>query len=200
MIRAARQIMLAIVHSAGSRGKVAARLASEGAQVALFDLNSEALERTKQDCGAALTIAVDVSDADAVSKAMAQCHQQLGALDLLACSAGITGATAMVEDYPLESWQQVINVNLNGVFYCCLSAIPFMLHRGYGRIVNISSVAGKVGNPNLSAYSAAKAGVIALTKSLGKELATSGILVNAVTPAVFATPMLDQMHKHRSII
>lgn len=182
-----------VTGGASGAGKgIALRLASEGAQVALLDLAGPALEAAAEACGG-LALPVDVSDVASVSTAMAKCHAVFGRLDLLACSAGITGATAPVEDYPVDNWHRVVNINLNGVFHCCREVIPFMRQGGYGRIVNLASVAGKEGNPNLSAYSAAKAGVIALTKSMGKELATSNILVNAVTPAVFVTPMLDQM-------
>jgi 3-oxoacyl-[acyl-carrier protein] reductase len=112
---------------------------------------------------------------------------------LLVCSAGITGATAPVREFPIDSWKRVIEINLNGVFYACRAIVPCMVEQGFGRIVNVASVAGKEGNPNASAYSASKAGVIGFTKSLAKELATSGVLVNAVTPAVFVTPLLQQM-------
>jgi NAD(P)-dependent dehydrogenase (short-subunit alcohol dehydrogenase family) len=182
-----------VTGGASGAGKgIALRLASEGAKVALLDLAGAALDSAADECGG-LALPVDVSDIESVRAAMAKCHGAFGRLDLLVCSAGITGATAPVEDYPVDSWRRVVDINLNGVFHCCREAIPFMRSGRYGRIVNIASVAGKEGNPNLSAYSAAKAGVLALTKSLGKELATSGILVNAVTPAVFVTPMLDQM-------
>jgi NAD(P)-dependent dehydrogenase (short-subunit alcohol dehydrogenase family) len=108
-------------------------------------------------------------------------------------SAGITGATAPVHEYPLDSWRRVIDINLNGLFYCCREVAPFMIAGGYGRIVNVASVAGKEGNPNASAYSASKAGVIGLTKSLGKELATQGVIANALTPATFESPILEQL-------
>jgi 3-oxoacyl-[acyl-carrier protein] reductase len=120
-------------------------------------------------------------------------HAALGKIDVLINCAGITGATAPVQDFPVDSWLQVMNVNLNGTFYCCREIVPLMTAGGYGRIVNIASVAGKEGNPNASTYSASKAGVIGVTKSLGKELATSGVLVNCVTPAAFESPILDQL-------
>jgi 3-oxoacyl-[acyl-carrier protein] reductase len=118
---------------------------------------------------------------------------KLGRLDVLVASAGITGATVPVQDFPLDSWRRVIDINLNGLFYCCRAVIPHMLKNDYGRIVNVSSVAGKEGNPNASAYSASKAGVIGFTKSLGKELAKTGIRVNALTPATFKSPILEQL-------
>jgi NAD(P)-dependent dehydrogenase (short-subunit alcohol dehydrogenase family) len=112
---------------------------------------------------------------------------------VLVNSAGITGATAPVEDYPIDSWLNVMDVNLNGLFYCCRAVVPHMLANAYGRIVNVASVAGKEGNPNASAYSASKAAVIGFTKSLGKELATRGVIANAVTPATFESPILQQL-------
>jgi 2-dehydro-3-deoxy-L-rhamnonate dehydrogenase (NAD+) len=128
-----------------------------------------------------------------VAAAAAQSQEALGRVDILVTSAGITGATAPVHEYPLESWRRVIDINLNGIFHCCREVVPLMLANGYGRIVNVASVAGKEGNPNASAYSASKAGVIGFTKSLGKELATKGILVNCITPATFESPILDQL-------
>ena len=121
-----------------------------------------------------------MSDHGAVVAAAKATKEALGKIDILVASAGITGATAPVSEFPVESWLRVINVNLNGLFFCCREIVPLMKENGYGRIVNIASVAGKEGNPNASAYSASKAGVIGLTKSLGKELATQGILVNCM--------------------
>lgn len=183
-----------ITGGASGAGKaVAARLVAEGARVALWDMNEDALAQAAIEVGTTSVHVVDVSDHDNVRSAAAASQTALSRIDLLVCSAGITGATAPVRDFPIDSWQRVIDINLNGVFYCCRAVLPFMLANGYGRIVNVASVAGKEGNPNASAYSASKAGVIGFTKSLAKELATSGILVNAVTPAVFATPLLQQM-------
>jgi NAD(P)-dependent dehydrogenase (short-subunit alcohol dehydrogenase family) len=183
-----------ITGGASGAGKaVAARLVSEGARVALWDLNEPALASAQAEVGATSIHALDVSDPDAVSAAVEASRSALSRIDLLVCSAGITGATAPVREYPIESWRRVIDVNLNGVFYACRAIVPLMVANGFGRIVNVASVAGKEGNPNLSAYSAAKAGVIALSKSLAKEHATDGVLVNTVTPAVFVTPMLQQM-------
>jgi 3-oxoacyl-[acyl-carrier protein] reductase len=116
-----------------------------------------------------------------------------GRIDVLVASAGVTGATAPVHQFPLDSWRRVIDINLNGLFYCCREIVPFMLAGGYGRIVNVASVAGKEGNPNAGAYSASKAGVIGLTKSLGKELAGKGVIANAITPATFESPILEQL-------
>lgn len=183
-----------VTGGASGAGKgVAARLVAEGARVALWDQDEAALERAKSEMGASSAHVVDVTDPDSVQYAARASKALLSRIDLLVCSAGITGATAPVREFPIESWKRVIDVNLNGVFYCCRAVVPFMLEHGFGRIVNVASVAGKEGNPNASAYSASKAGVIGFTKSLAKELATSGVLVNAVTPAVFNTPLLQQM-------
>ena len=179
--------------ASGAGKAVAQRLVAEGARVSLWDLRADALEVARSETGAASVQVVDVTDPDAVQAAAAEAYGALSKIDLLVCSAGITGATAPVADFPVDSWKRVIDVNLNGVFYTCRAVVPFMTASGYGRIVNVSSVAGKEGNPNASAYSASKAGVLAFTKSLAKELATTGVLVNAVTPAVFATPLLEQM-------
>lgn len=179
--------------ASGSGKAVAKRIIQEGGRVALWDQSREALEVAQKETGAELVIPVDVSNPEAVTSAASQSFETLGKIDLLVCSAGITGATAPVVDFPIDNWQRVIDINLNGVFYCCRAVAPYMVENGYGRIVNLSSVAGKEGNPNASAYSASKAGVIAFTKSLGKELATSGVLVNVVTPAVFRSPLNEQV-------
>ncbi|HXS07064.1 MAG TPA: SDR family NAD(P)-dependent oxidoreductase [Rhizomicrobium sp.] len=183
-----------ITGGASGLGKeTAKRLIGEGAKVALWDLNAETLDRAKQEVGATHSVALDVCDPAQVAAAAAESAKALGKIDILVNSAGITGATAMVQEYPLDSWRRVIDINLNGLFYCCRAVVPFLLANKYGRIVNVSSVAGKEGNPNMSAYSASKAGVIGLTKSLGKELAPHNVMVNAITPATFESPILDQL-------
>jgi len=183
-----------VTGAASGLGKAAAaRIVAEGGQVVLWDLNAEALESAKNDTGAIATFALDVADLNAVTKAAKASKEALGKIDILINSAGITGATVPVWEFPVESWLKVIDINLNGLFYCCREVIPFMLDNGYGRIVNVASVAGKEGNPNASAYSASKAAVIGLTKSLGKELATKGVIVNALTPATFESPILEQL-------
>lgn len=183
-----------ITGGASGLGKVvAARIVAEGGTVALWDLNGDALAAATKEVGAADIQSLDVADADAVEAAAKASAAALGRVDVLVCSAGITGATGPVQDYPLDSWRRVIDINLNGLFYCCHSVVPLMLANGYGRIVNIASVAGKEGNPNASAYSASKAGVIGFTKSLGKELAGKGVIANALTPATFDSPILDQL-------
>src|SRR5690606_26533855 len=140
-----------------------------------------------------LAVACDVTDWQAVQAAREETLERLGGIDILVNNAGISGANATVVDYPIEEWRRVMAIALDGVFYCCKAVVPTMIESGYGRIVNIASIAGKDGNPNASAYSAAKAGVIALTKSLGKELADRDIAVNCVTPAAARTAIFDQM-------
>jgi len=183
-----------ITGGASGLGLVTAkRILEEGGRVALWDVDAQRLVDVGKEIGAHYTHAIDVSDSVAVTRAAAKSCEALGKIDILVTSAGITGATSPVADYPIDSWLQVINVNLNGLFYCCREIVPLMMANGYGRIVNISSVAGKEGNPNASAYSASKAGVIGLTKSLGKELATKGVLVNCITPATFESAILRQL-------
>jgi 3-oxoacyl-[acyl-carrier protein] reductase len=173
--------------------ETARRIAAEGGKVCLWDLNPATLDRAKSQTGAVHAIALDVSNPAAVEAAAAESRQALGRVDILVNSAGITGATHTVVGYPIDSWLKVMDVNVNGLFYCCRFVVPLMLENGYGRVVNISSVAGKEGNPNASSYSASKAAVLGFTKSLGKELATKGVIVNAVTPATFQSPILDQV-------
>jgi 3-oxoacyl-[acyl-carrier protein] reductase len=173
----------------------AKRIVQEGGRVSLWDLNASALSQAQKEIPGAHTVPVNIGCHKSVTVATRQSRDALGRIDILINSAGITGATAAVQDYPVDSWLQVMEVNLNGTFYCCREIVPGMQAQGYGRIVNIASVAGKEGNPQASAYSASKAAVIGFTKSLGKELATSGILVNCVTPATFESPILDQLPK-----
>jgi 2-dehydro-3-deoxy-L-rhamnonate dehydrogenase (NAD+) len=168
---------------------VAQRLAAEGAILSLWDVDEAGLVRAD----AAHTVTLDVTDPDAVQRAAESAAAALGKIDILVTSAGITGPNHPTWEYPVSAWDRVIDINLKGVFYCCRAVVPIMLGNGYGRIVNIASIAGKEGNPNASAYSASKAGVIGLTKSLGKELAASEVRVNCVTPAAVKTPIFDQM-------
>ena len=172
---------------------VAKRIVDEGGRVALWDVDADRLAETKDAIGATHVEAFDVSDAAAVARATDATAAALGKVDILVCSAGITGATASVDQYPIDSWLRVVDINLNGLFYCCRAVVPHLVANGYGRIVNVASVAGKEGNPNASAYSATKAGVIGLTKSLGKELAGKGVIANALTPATFESPILAQL-------
>jgi 3-oxoacyl-[acyl-carrier protein] reductase len=179
--------------ASGLGRETARRIVAEGGRVVLWDLNADALAQARQETGAEHAIALDVSDAAAVASAAAESNTALGRIDVLVASAGITGATVPVHEFPIDSFQRVVEINLYGVFYCCREIVPYMLANGYGRIVNVASVAGKEGNPNASAYSASKAGVIGFTKSLGKELATRGVIANALTPATFESPILEQL-------
>jgi 3-oxoacyl-[acyl-carrier protein] reductase len=180
--------------AAGIGLAVAHRLAASGANVAIWDRDERALAsaNAKLD-GGAFTQALDVTDDQAVERAAHATTDRLGGIDVLVCSAGITGPNATTWEYPVDAWRQVFDVNVHGLFYCNRAVIPIMRKTGYGRIVNIASVAGKEGNPNASAYSASKAAVIGLTKSLGKELAKTDIRVNCVTPAAVRTAIFDQM-------
>lgn len=180
--------------AAGIGFAVASRLAQAGAKVALWDRDAASLAASAKALGAAaITQQLDVADEAQVQRALAATVQALGRVDVLVCSAGITGPNLTVADYPVARWREVLDINLTGVFLCNKTLVPHLVANGYGRIVNIASIAGKEGNPNASAYSASKAGVIALTKSLGKELAKSGICVNCVTPAAVKTGMFSQM-------
>jgi 2-dehydro-3-deoxy-L-rhamnonate dehydrogenase (NAD+) len=173
---------------------VSKRLASEGAQVVIWDVNQDTIAAAKKEIGAnVMGVQVNVADPNTVSQACKETLSLVGGIDILVASAGITGPNTTLWDYPVDAWRQVIDVNLNGVFYCNREVVPAMLEGGYGRIVNVASIAGKEGNPNASAYSASKAAVIGLTKSLGKELAKNNITVNCVTPAAVRTPIFDQM-------
>ncbi len=173
---------------------IAQRLLRSGGSVTLWDRDEAAARQAALALGAeAGSVAVDVSMHDSVQKAVRATLQRGGRIDALINSAGITGPNVKVWDYPVDAWREVMEVNLNGLFYCCREVVPVMREAGYGRIVNIASVAGKDGNPNASAYSASKAAVIALTKSLGKELADTGVRINCVTPAAVKTAIFDQM-------
>jgi NAD(P)-dependent dehydrogenase (short-subunit alcohol dehydrogenase family) len=173
---------------------IAQRMLASGGTVTLWDMNEQSLATAKEQLGEGVaTVAVDVSRHTSVVDAVRETLAVNPAVDILVNSAGITGPNVKLWDYPPEQWMQVQQVNLNGLFFCCRELVPHMRGRNYGRIVNIASVAGKDGNPNASAYSASKAGVMALTKSLGKELADTGIRVNCVTPAAVKTPIFDQM-------
>jgi 3-oxoacyl-[acyl-carrier protein] reductase len=171
---------------------IAHRLAGSGARVTIWDIDAKAGEKAASEL-AGQFVAADVSQFDSVERAVAATLRHASAIDVFINNAGITGPNVKLWEYPLDGWRDVFRINLDGVFHCCRAVVPHMRARNYGRIVNIASVAGKDGNPNASAYSASKAAVIALTKSLGKELADTGIRVNCVTPAAVRTPLFAQM-------
>jgi 2-dehydro-3-deoxy-L-rhamnonate dehydrogenase (NAD+) len=173
---------------------IAQRLIQSGGSVTLWDRDEAAASKAALELGPkAHSIQVDVSVHESVQAAVQSTLRQAPRIDALVNSAGITGPNTKVWDYPVQAWREVMDVNLHGLFYCCREVVPAMREAGYGRIVNIASVAGKDGNPNASAYSASKAAVMALTKSLGKELADTGIRVNCVTPAAVKTAIFEQM-------
>src|SRR5262245_20713689 len=174
---------------------IAERFLRSGARVSLWDREADVLSsaaREMSSLGDVHTVIADVADDGQVDAAAREVAARWGGIDILVANAGIAGAAATVWDYPVDAWRQVLDVNLTGVFLCCRAVAPYMRAQNYGRIVNIASIAGKEGNPNASGYSAAKAGVIALTKSLGKELAGQDIAVNCVTPAAARTRILEQ--------
>ena len=182
------------VITGGARGMgfaIAEKFIQSGAQVSLWDVRAQLLAEAQAKLAAEVDIrSVDVSDYSQVETAASAVEQALGGIDILVNAAGIAGVNALLQDYPLEAWNDVININLNGTFHTCRAIVPIMQKANYGRIANIASIAGKEGNPNASAYSVSKAGVIGLTKSLGKEMASSNIRVNVLTPAVVRTEML----------
>jgi len=180
----------------GARGiglACAAKITAGGGRVALWDRDIERARKSASALKGAVAVEVDVTGEASVAAALAETEGQLAPPDILIASAGITGPNTTVVSYPVDAWRQVIDINLTGVFLCNRAVAGGMAVRGRGRIVNIASVAGKEGNPNAAAYSASKAGVIGLTKSLGKELATTGVLVNCVAPAVVKTELFSQM-------
>jgi len=173
---------------------IAQRLVRSGAKVSLWDMNAELLASARAELGdAASTILVDITDYESVAAATAQVEQSLGSLDILVNSAGVAGRNAPLDEYDLEEWHRVINIDLNGAFYVNRAVLPGMKARNYGRIVNIASIAAKEGNPNASAYAAAKAGVVGMTKAVGKECAQYNIAINAITPATAKTRILDEL-------
>ena len=171
------------------------RFIEAGAKVVIWDIDEDAAKKAldKVNSENLSYQIVDVSNFEIINKNLIEVESKHGKIDIFINNAGIAGMNTTVAEYPLEEWNKVINLNLNSVFYCCKAVVPFMLKNDYGRIVNIASIAGKEGNPNASAYSTSKAGVIGLTKSLGKELALKKIAVNCVTPAAAKTRIFDQM-------
>lgn len=196
---AGTQKRVAIVTGAarGIGAAIAQRLAGDGMSVAVADLDLPAAEaqaqRIRSEGGAAFAVQVDVADPTSARHMADEVASREGRLDVLVNNAGIAGPSAPVSEYPEAEWRRVLSIDLDGIFYCCKAVLPHLQRGGYGRIVNIASISGKEGNPNMAAYSSAKAGVIGFTKALGKELATTGILVNCVTPAVVETEILKQL-------
>ncbi|MBY3052605.1 SDR family oxidoreductase [Rhizobium laguerreae] len=184
-----------IVITGGARGigyAIAERVIQSGGKVAIWDLNENMAKDSASALGSGtVAFGVNVADSQSVKNAAATTEEIFGRIDGLVNSAGITGPVKPTIEYDVIEWKDVVDVCLTGTFNCCRHVVPVMLKHDYGRIVNISSVAGKEGNPNIAAYSAAKAGVLGFTKSLGKELAKTGIAVNAVTPTTAKTPILD---------
>ena len=175
---------------------VSERMLGSGAAVAMWDHDTSRLaesEAALRPAGRVLAVAVDITDADAVEAAARRTLDAFGQVDILVNNAGIAGPSIKSWEYPLEEWLRVVDIDLNGVFYCCRALLPHMRERRYGRIVNVASIAGKEGNPNAAPYSAAKAGVIALTKSIAKETADRDIAVNCITPAAARTRIFDQI-------
>lgn len=175
---------------------IAKRLLKSGASISLWDRDEDLLSDVKAQLGAGNSVSsetVDVSNESSVAGATDSAIATFGKIDILVANAGIAGPNHNTWEYPIDAWKQVVEINLIGVFLCCRAVLPHMLSRGYGRIVNVASIAGKEGNPNASAYSSSKAGVIALTKSLGKETADKNIGVNCITPAAARTRIFEQM-------
>lgn len=187
------------VVTGGAQGigfSIARRLLESGATVSIWDRDEKTMAAAQSELSRTGSVAVekvDVSDPHSVSSAAESTSGKFGSIDILIANAGIAGPNHVTWEYPVASWKDIIDINLMGVFLCCREIIPFMLRQNYGRIVNVASIAGKEGNPNASAYSASKAAVIALTKSLGKETATKNIAVNCITPAAARTRIFDQM-------
>jgi 3-oxoacyl-[acyl-carrier protein] reductase len=187
----------AAIVTGGAQGiglAIVERLVASGARVRIWDRDADLLSRTLKKLGASASgEALDVTDEAAIVRGTNSALEALGKIDVLVNNAGIAGMTKPVVDYPVDEWRRVIDIDLTGPFLCARAVVPHMVKAGYGRIVNIASIAGKEGNPNAAAYGAAKGGLIAFTKSLGKELARTGVLVNCVTPAAAQTAILEQV-------
>jgi NAD(P)-dependent dehydrogenase (short-subunit alcohol dehydrogenase family) len=188
---------LAIV-TGGAQGfglAITKRIIQSGGKVIIWDIDKKAVEKAQKEINSNYLYfkLVDVTNFQMIENSVKDIEKQFGKIDIFVNNAGITGMNAKVWDYPIEEWKKVIELDLNSTFYCCKAIVPHMIKNNYGRIINIASIAGKEGNPNASAYSTAKAGVIGLTKSLGKELADKNIAVNCITPAAAKTRIFDQM-------
>jgi 2-dehydro-3-deoxy-L-rhamnonate dehydrogenase (NAD+) len=196
-VRQPKRVSLVTGAARGIGAAIAARLARRGDCVAVADVDVAAAAKQARaivsNGGGAFPLHLDVSDPASSRQVVADVLAREGQLDVLVNNAGVAGLASSVAEYPVDEWRRILAIDLDGVFYCCQAVLPHMLERGSGRIVNIASIAGKEGNPNMSAYSTAKAGVIGFTKSLAKEVAQQGIYVNCVTPAVIATDILAQL-------
>jgi NAD(P)-dependent dehydrogenase (short-subunit alcohol dehydrogenase family) len=197
MIKFNLQNRVAVV-TGGAQGfglAIVERFIESGAKVVIWDIDEAEAKKAVSKISSKNLIyqIVDVTNFESISETLIEIEKLLGKIDILVNNAGIAGKNTTVADYPIDEWNRVINLNLNSVFYCSKAVVPFMEKNNYGRIINIASIAGKEGNPNASAYSSSKAGVIGLTKSLGKELANKNIAVNCVTPAAAKTRIFDQM-------
>ena len=177
--------------AAGIGYAIAERMAASGARVALWDRDADGAEAARAALGAAAAHTVDIADPDSIAAARDAALREFGKIDILVNNAGINGNNHKIWETPIDEWRRVIEVDLNGVFYCCRAVVPHMIAAGYGRIVNIASIAGKEGNPNHGHYSTAKAGVIGFTKSLGKETVGAGVIVNCIAPAAVETAILQ---------
>jgi NAD(P)-dependent dehydrogenase (short-subunit alcohol dehydrogenase family) len=197
MTQAQTKVVLVTGAARGIGAAIAERLARDGACVAIADVDEVAAAQQAQRIaltgGGAFAVRLDVTDTGSARQAVETVIEREGRLDVLVNNAGIAGLAGPVAEYPEDEWRRILSIDLDGVFYCCKAVLPHMLERRSGRIVNIASISGKEGNPNMAAYSTAKAGVIGFTKALAKEVATSGIYVNCVTPAVIATEILTQL-------
>ena len=176
---------------------ISKKIINSGGKVIIWDIDKKAIEIAQKEINSKNFSfqVVDITDFNNIEKSVVDLEKQFGKIDIFVNNAGMTGMNAKVWDYPLDEWKKVIELNLNATFYCCKAIVPHMIKNNYGRIVNIASIAGKEGNPNASAYSTSKAGVIGLTKSLGKELSDKDIAVNCITPAAAKTRIFDQMTK-----
>ncbi|HVA23730.1 MAG TPA: SDR family NAD(P)-dependent oxidoreductase [Chloroflexota bacterium] len=195
----ASQVAVVTGAARGLGAAIARRLAADGAHVVLTDISVQGAqaqaERICTTGGQATALSLDVADAASARRMAEAVNDMAGRIDILVNNAGVSGPSAPILEYPDDAWRRVLEIDLSGVFYCTKAVLPAMLEQGSGRIVNVASISGKEGNPNMPAYSAAKGGVIALTKALGKELATTGVLVNCVTPAVVETELLAELEQ-----